>query len=94
MQMASNKSPGHDKVSMKVIKIGLPHILQVVTDMVNESLSEGIFPKTWKTAEVIPHLKDGDHEIASNNRPISLLPALSKVVERIVHDQFTTFDQD
>ena len=91
MQMASNKSPGHDKVSMKVIKACLPNILQVVTDMINESLSEGIFPKTWKTAEVIPHLKDGEHEVASNNRPISLLPALSKVVERIVHDQFTTF---
>lgn len=74
MNMPSNKSPGHDKVSMKVIKICLPHILSVVTDLINTSIVEGCFPNVWKLAEVVPpHLKEGDHEIASNNRPISRL---------------------
>jgi len=36
----------------------------------------------WKKSEVVPHLKDGDREIPSNNRPISLLPVLSKVKDR------------
>ena len=39
----------------------------------------------------MPHLKDGDHEIPSNNRPISLLPVLSKVTEKIALNQFTDY---
>ena len=91
MNMPSNKSPGHDKVSMRVIKTCLPHILPVVTDLINSSFTEGCFPKVWKSAEVVSHLKDGDHELASNNRPISLLPVLSKVGERIAHEQFVQY---
>lgn len=89
--MPSNKSPGHDKVSLKVIQTCLPHILPVVTDLINSSLMEGQFPKVWKLAEVIPHVKEGDHEIPDNNRPISLLPVLSKVCERIACDQFMEY---
>ena len=37
--------------------------------------------------------KDGDHEQPNNNRPISLLPVLSKVCERVVHNQFTSYLQ-
>ena len=42
-------------------------------------------------AEVIPRLKEGDHEVATNNRLISLPPALSKVAERIAHEQFVHY---
>ena len=39
----------------------------------------------------MPLPKDGDHEIANNNRPVSLLPAASKVCERIVLNQLTSY---
>ncbi len=87
----SNKSPGPDKVSMKVIKDALPYILQPLTDIVNCSLRESSFPSAWKLSEVIPLLKEGDHEIAKNNRPISLLLATSKICERVVLGQFTAY---
>ena len=45
----------------------------------------------WKKSEVVPHLKDGDREIPSNNRPISLLPVLSKLTEKIARNQFTEY---
>ena len=38
---------------------------------------------------IVPHLKDGDHEVPDNNRPISLLPILSKVAEKIALIQFS-----
>jgi len=45
----------------------------------------------WKLAEVKPIPKEGDHEIANNNRPISLLPILLKVCERVVHNQLMDY---
>ena len=45
-------------------------------------------PTPWKMSEVIPILKIGDHEKANNNRPISLLPILSKICEKAAFNQF------
>ena len=49
------------------------------------------FPDLWKISEVIPLLKEGDHEIASNNRPLSLLEVVSKVCEKVVLNQFSSY---
>ncbi|CAB4007162.1 Hypothetical predicted protein [Paramuricea clavata] len=46
---------------------------------------------TWKEAEVIPLLKDGNHEEASNNRPLSLLTFLSKICEKVALKQFGSY---
>ena len=40
---------------------------------------------------IVPHRKDGDHEVSNINRPISLLPVLSKVAEKIALIQFNNF---
>ena len=49
------------------------------------------FARVWKIAEVTCVPKDGDAGNPCNNRPISLLPVLSKVNERLAHRQFVTF---
>ena len=59
--------------------------------IVNRSLLSSVFPVAWKTSEVVPLPKDGDHEMANNNRPVSLLPAASKVCERIALNQLTYY---
>ena len=82
-----NKSPGPDKISARVLKDCLPIILGPLTDIINCSILTSTFPDSWKEAEVIPILKDGDHEKAANNRPLSLLAVASKVLERIVLNQ-------
>lgn len=91
MSFPSNKAPGYDRVSMSVIKDALPCILPILTDIVNRSLLSSVFPAAWKTSEVVPLLKEGDHEVANNNRPISLLPAASKICERVALNQLTTY---
>ena len=50
-------------------------------------LKNNTFPKTWKKARVIPLFKKGDEKEMSNYRPISLLPALSKVAEKVMTTQ-------
>ena len=43
-----------------------------------------VFPSPWKESEIVPILKDGgDPEVANGNRPVSLLPALSKTGEQV-----------
>ena len=89
--MSPNKAPGIDKIPVRVIKDCLQAISHPLTSIINTSLLSACFPNVWKIAEVKPILKDGDHEIANNNRPISLLPILSKACERVAHDQFMEY---
>ena len=89
--MPANKSPGIDQISMRVIKDSLPAILPTITSIINTSLVSGIFPRDWKMAVIKPIPKNADHEQANNNRPISLLPILSKVCERTVHNQLIPY---
>ena len=89
--MSTNKAPGIDKVPIRVIKDSLSGILPSITSIINATFQLSTFPSCWKIAEVTLILKDGDHEIPNNNRPISLLPVLSKVCERAAHDQLVSY---
>ena len=86
-----NKSPGVDKLNARIFKDSLRVILGPLTDTINSSLSTCSFPTAWKGAEVVPILKKGDHEVASNNRPLSLLPVAAKMYEKIVLEQFSKY---
>ena len=89
--MPRNKSSGPDKISVGVVKDCVPVIVGPFTNLINSSLMLGKFPHKWKLSEVIPLHKDGDQEIPSNNRPLSLLEVLSKVCERVALDQFSSY---
>ena len=89
--MPLNKSPGIDKIPARVIKDSLPAVLLILTSVINASFATGIFPCSWKMAEVSPILKDGDFEEPNNYRPISLLPIMSKICERIALNQLMPY---
>ena len=91
MSFSSNKAPGHDKITMSVIKDSLPCILPVLTDIVNWFLLSSVFPSHLNISAVTPLLKEGDHQIANNNHPVSLLPVASKVCKRVALNQLTTY---
>ena len=59
--------------------------------LVNISFSEGIFPDTWKLANVIPIFKKGDKSQQSNYRPVALLSCIGKLQERIVFKKLYNF---
>ena len=65
--MPTGKAPGNDKIPLRVIKNCLPAILPTLTSIVSNSLTSGVFPTIWKTAEVIPNHKQCDHEKPENN---------------------------
>ena len=49
------------------------------------------FPDDWKKAKVTPIFKSGDKSNVSNYRPISVLPIISKIIERTVHNQLYAY---
>ena len=82
---------GLDGISTKLIKSLLPVILTELTHLINLCITKSIFPKTFKLALITPIYKAGTRTNFSNYRPISILTALSKVLESIMYDQLITF---
>ena len=56
----------------------------VISDMINQAMRDGMFPSSLKIAKIIPIYKKGDARIPANYRPISLLPYLSKIFEKVI----------
>ena len=59
--------------------------------LMNYSLSTGTFPVKWKTAQVTPLCKGGSHNKTDNYRPISVLPIITKVLEKHVATSFCNY---
>ena len=69
----------------------LDYIVKPLTHLINQCLHTGVFPDNMKLAKVIPIYKKGDPLEMSNYRPISLLPSISKVIERVVFNQLNMY---
>ena len=76
--LPSNKAPGMDKISSRILKDSLPSTLTTITHIVNNSFVTNTFARAWKTAEVTPILKCGNPDVSNNYRPISLLAELPR----------------
>ena len=85
--LSSKDSCGEDYISTKLLKIIKPDIIQSITFIINQSLLSGIFPDKLKIAKVIPLFKKNDPTLLDNYRPISLLPVISKIFERVIFNQ-------
>ena len=75
-----------DGLSARLLKAAAPAISPSLTNIINQSLSTGVFPEKWKTARVAPLHKAGDKSDKGNYRPISILCVVSKIIERHVHE--------
>ncbi len=85
--LCAAKATGNDSVDARLLKAAAPIIAPSITHMLNVSINIGCVPEEWKRAKVTPVYKDGSHEDPSNYRPISILPVLSKLLERAVNGQ-------
>ena len=78
-----------DPIPVKLLLECIDEVSPIITFIVNDSLSKGIFPDLLKSALVRPAIKDeaGDINDFQNYRPISNLPFMSKIVEKCVQLQ-------
>ena len=79
-----NKSSDIYEISPKIIKQAGPALSNLLTIIFNKSIKEGIFPDASKVSKILPlHKSDSVFEV-SNYRPISLLPIISKIFEKLI----------
>ena len=81
------KAPGIDQISGKFIKDGARILTKPISELCNLPMTLGSFPDACKIVKVKLLFKKDSKTDPSNYRPISLLPLLSKVFERVVLDQ-------
>ena len=82
-----NKSGHIESYNNKILKYLSTEIAPILASIINNSFTSGIFPDSLKLAKVIPIHKEGDPTNLNNYRPISILPPLSKIIERAVYGQ-------
>lgn len=93
-RLSNKTSFGFDEISSKLLKISHNALLCPLTTIINQCLKSGTFPDQLKVARVIPVFKKGENFLLDNYRPISLLPSMSKIFERIIYDQIFEYFTD
>ena len=78
---------GSDGIASNLLKIAFPVICNSICDIFNFSIFSPSFPVSWKIARVTPIFKGGKPDDRSNYRPISLLPVVSRLFEKLIYDQ-------
>ena len=90
-EMKCKKSYGEDGITNEIIKCCSPIVENFIAIAFNKCIQEKTYPKCFKTAKVIPLHKKGDKTDPSNYRPISLLSALGKIFEKLLHKRVVKF---
>ena len=86
-KLCRSKATGLNNISAKIIRECADLISVSLCDLFNKSLLSGIFPDDWKCARVTPLFKQGEASDLNNYRPISVIPVIAKVFERIVFER-------
>ena len=91
MNLNPKKAAGADFIPPNVIKDSVTVIKSSLTQIYINSVEECIFPSDLKYANVTPLFKKDNNTNKENYRPISILPSISKIFERLMFQQVTTY---
>ena len=86
-----NKATSLDGIPAYFIKSSVHFILIIILRICNLSIEHGIFPNKWKKGRLTSIYKAEIRTERSNYRPISVLPILSKLLERHVANSYIKF---
>ena len=85
------KAAGIDDLSGRFLKDGSWFLSKPISELCNLSIELGGFSDSCKIAKLKPLFKKGSKTSSSNYRPISLLPLISKIIEKLIHGQASSF---
>ena len=88
------KATGLDRIPSKLLKMAADIVAPSLTSIFSKSILTGIYPNDWKEAKVTPLFKKCLKSDPNNYRPISVIPVVSKVFEKIVYNQLNHYLDD
>jgi hypothetical protein len=85
-RMSTKKAPGEDGIDALILRKAWPTIREYVTNLFEDLIEQGYFPRLWRSADVVTILKGKDkrREDPKSFRPVSLLPVLGKALEHLI----------
>ena len=90
-KLRSDMSTGVDQIPVKFVKLAKDYISGPITNIINRCTVTSSFPKLWKTARISPIPKVSEPRCDADHCPVSILPTLSKVFERLVLHQLIEY---
>ena len=89
--LKNSMSAGPDGIPTNVIKSICSFICDIISHLINSSLSTGIFPDELKNAKITPIYKSDEKDVISNYRPISVLNVVSNIFEKAIYSRLINF---
>ena len=90
-KLINGKATGLYNIPNTVLKESADIIAPSLTFMFNFSIMSRAFPDDLKMAKVTPAFKGGDRDDLGNYRPISVLPTVARIFEKLVYDQMYAY---
>ena len=84
LKLNPNKACGPDDITPRVLRELAEEVAPILTMIFQSSVDTGIIPSDWRTANVTPVFKKGEHYDPANYRPVSLTSVPCKILEHIV----------
>lgn len=91
INLKSSSVAGVDGISGHILKLTRKMLIPYITHICNLAISTGVFPDCFKIALVHPIHKGGDRGSVKNYRPISILPTISKILEKILNNRLLKY---
>lgn len=86
-----SNAQGYDGITIDMVLLTLPQTLNVITAIINNSIITAQFPASWKIGLITPIPKIPNPTTMKDLRPISILPCLSKILEKVIHCQLSNY---
>ena len=90
-KLSIKKQQGMTLISPKLLRLAQPSTSNPIKILLNKSIESSIFPENLKAAQVSPLFKKNNSLDKGNYRPVSVLPCISKIYERAIHDHLMDF---
>ena len=93
-KLRSDTSTGIDDIPVKFVKLAKEHLASPLQYIIDNCITQSTFPEAWKVARISPIPKVDQPLCEADYRPVSILPALSKVFERLVLNQMIAYIEE
>ena len=87
----SNKATTFGNIPTKILKQSSKSCSDILQKLLNDALRDGYFPDKLKRADITPVFKKDDPTKPKNYRPVSVLPGISIIFERLMRKQISFY---